>query len=169
MYCSSPLSLFHLCLLSREWKRSTHPLENFLCVPSYLSVTQTFTSDVVSRLLVQFLIVSIFCYLNTCQPACETLAQFLLSLHKWHTDTTRTRLLLQGVHDSQKSVQLMVLENKNLHFKVNVQALQESKKKNPIFFKMWKLCCHVWRCFVYLHAFCLCRALSASLKSNEGQ
>lgn len=133
MYCSSPLSLFHLCLLSREWKRSTHPLENFLCVPSYLSVTQTFTSDVVSRLLVQFLIVSIFCYLNTCQPACETLAQFLLSLHKWHTDTTRTRLLLQGVHDSQKSVQLMVLENKNLHFKVNVQALQESKK-NPNFF-----------------------------------
>lgn len=130
MYGSSPLSLFHLRLLSHEWKRSTHPLENFLCVPSHLTatptfpvpqspfrsgpvyqylpsicVTQTFTSDIVSRLLVQFLIASIFCYLITCQPACETLTHFLLSLHKWHTDTSRTRLLLQEfmTHESQFS------------------------------------------------------------------
>lgn len=106
------------------------PVYHTCCVSvvSWQNVTQTFTSDLVSTLLFQFLIVSIFCYLITCQPACETLAHFsALAAQVTHGHSSNA-LAPARVHDSRKSVQSTVLENKNIYFKVNVQALQESKK-----------------------------------------
>lgn len=164
MYCSSSLSLFHLRLLSREWKRSTQPLENFLCVPSHLTATPTFPvphSPFRSGPVYQYL-PSICCFLAECHsniheryffqiagavlncfdlllpdylPTCLWDIDPLSALAAQVTHGHKSNALAPArVHDSRKSVQLMVLENKNIHFKVNVQALQESKK-NLFFLK----------------------------------